>query len=172
TSLHRGLVYRGGALNLGVLLTWGLRTSARSRQHLDDIDWTDAFRLLPVSQMAARVAHDIPHWRDWIAHEAEDTWWAPFDLDRHWPNVSVPALVMGGWYDLYSSDTFVSWAGLRRDGRGDARKSRIVVGPWPHALSVSTKTGAIDFGARSQLDLGALETRWFDRWLRDEANGI
>ena len=30
TNLHRGLVYRGGALNLGVLLTWGLRTSART----------------------------------------------------------------------------------------------------------------------------------------------
>jgi uncharacterized protein len=172
TSLHRGLVYRGGALNLGVLLTWGLRTSARSRQHLDDIDWPEAFRILPLSRTALVVAQDIPHWRDWIAHEAEDEWWAPFDLDRRWAKVAAPALVMGGWYDLYSSDTFTSWAGLRREGQGHARKSRLVVGPWPHALSVSTKTGGIDFGVRSQLDLAALETRWFDRWLRDHANGV
>jgi putative CocE/NonD family hydrolase len=33
-------------------------------------------------------------------------------------------------------------------------------------------TGELDFGARSQLDLEGLELRWFDRWLRDERNGV
>jgi putative CocE/NonD family hydrolase len=172
TNLHRGLVYRGGALNLGVLLTWGLRTSARTYQNLVDLDWVEAFRVLPVARAAAATAQDIGHWRDWIEHEAEDEWWEPFDLDRRWAGVNAPALVMGGWYDLYSSDTFISWEGYRTSGQGLASRSRIVVGPWPHALSASTKTGGLDFGARSMLDLGALEERWFDRWLRDEPNGV
>ena len=172
TSLHRGLVYRGGALNLGVLLTWGLRTSGKTRQRVDDLDWTEAFRTLPLTLTAAAAAQDIPHWREWLAHEADDEWWAPLDLDAHWEDVSVPALVTGGWYDLYSSDTFTSFAGVRARGRGNARRSRLVVGPWPHNLSASTTTGGVDFGARSMVDLDALEDRWFDRWLRDVPNGV
>jgi putative CocE/NonD family hydrolase len=173
TNLHRGLVYRGGALNLGVLLSWGLGTSGRSHQHATGgLDWVEAFRVLPVAEAASVTAHDIPHWRDWIAHEAADDWWRPLDLDARWRDVTAPALVLGGWYDLYSSDTFTSWAGYRSRGTGDARRSRVVVGPWPHALSASTTTGGVDFGARSMIDLVALEQRWFDRWLRDERNGV
>jgi putative CocE/NonD family hydrolase len=172
TNLHRGLVYRGGALNLGVLLTWGLRTSARSRQYLDDLDWVEAFRTLPISRTAAAAAQDIPHWRDWIEHEAEDDWWEPFDLDRRFRDAIAPALVMGGWYDLYASDTFVSWHRYRTEGSAAATQSRVVVGPWPHALSASATTGGVEFGARSMIDLAALEQRWFDRWLRDMRNGV
>jgi putative CocE/NonD family hydrolase len=172
TNLHRGLVYRGGALNLGVLLTWGLRTSGHSRQRVDDLDWTEAFRTLPLARTAIAAAQDIPHWRDWLAHEGEDDWWAPLDLDAHWEDVATPALLTGGWYDLYSSDTFTSFAGLRTRGQGNARRSRLLVGAWPHDLSSSTTTGGVDFGARSLVDLDGLENRWLDRWLRDEANGV
>jgi putative CocE/NonD family hydrolase len=172
TSLHRGLVYRGGALNLGVLLTWGLRTSGHTRQRVDDLDWTEAFRTLPLSRTAIAAAQDIPHWRDWLAHEGEDEWWAPLDLDAHWEDVTTPALLTGGWYDLYSSDTFASFAGLRARGRGLAQRSRLVVGAWPHDLSASTTTGGVDFGARSLVDLDGLEDRWLNRWLRDERNGV
>ncbi len=172
TNLHRGLVYRGGALNLGVLLTWGLRTSGHTRQRVDDLDWTEAFRTLPLSRTALAAAQDIPHWRDWLAHEGEDDWWAPLDLDAHFDEVSTPALVTGGWYDLYSSDTFASFAGVRSRGQGLAKRSRLVVGPWPHNLSASTTTGGVDFGARSLMDLDGLENRWLDRWLRDIPNGV
>ena len=172
TNLHRGLVYRGGAFNLGVLLTWGLRTSGQSRQRIDDLDWREAFRTLPLIEAANAAAEDIPHWRDWIEHEADDEWWAPLDLDAQWEKVQVPTLLMGGWYDLYSSETFASWSGLRARGSGLASKSRLIVGPWPHLLSVSTKTGEVDFGARSLVDLEALENRWFGHWLKGDQNGV
>ena len=83
TNLHRGLVYRGGALNLGVLLTWGLRTSGHTRQRLDDLDWVEAFRALPLNRAAAMVAQDVPHWRDWVSHEADDGLFAVLQLNGH-----------------------------------------------------------------------------------------
>ncbi|MBT5828866.1 MAG: CocE/NonD family hydrolase, partial [Candidatus Latescibacteria bacterium] len=46
------------------------------------------------------------------------------------------------------------------------------VGPWPHALSLSTRTGDIDFGAHSMIDLETVEMRWFDHWLKGIDNGI
>ena len=54
------------ALNLGVLLTWGLRTSGHTRQRLDDLDWVEAFRALPLNRAAAMVCVP-PHplaWED------------------------------------------------------------------------------------------------------------
>jgi len=172
TELHPGLVYRGGALNLGVLLTWGMRTSGRSRQRLDHLDWVEQFRHMPVAEAANAAATDIQSWREWIEHEGRDGWWDPITLDAKFSGATAPALVLGGWYDLYSSDTFTSWEAYRTRGSGGAAASRIVVGAWPHALSTSPITGGVDFGNRSMLDLEALENRWFDRWLRDERNGV
>ena len=73
---------------------------------------------------------------------------------------------MGGWYDLYSDDVFRQFTAMRTSASPAARQSQLIVGPWPHALSDSTKTGSLDFGARSLFDLDAAELRWYDRWLK------
>jgi putative CocE/NonD family hydrolase len=170
TDLHQGLVWRGGAFNLGVLLTWGLNTSGRTMQELAPIDWVEAFRALPLADTADEAAQDLRFWRDWVGHPAKDAYWEAVDYERRHAEMDVPALVMGGWYDLYADDVFRQFAALRATN-GAARHSQVIVGPWPHLLSASTTTGSLDFGARSMLDLEAAELRFMDRWLRDEPNG-
>ena len=74
---------------------------------------------------------------------------------------------MGGWFDLYASHIFTNFNGLRQNGRTpEARQSKLIVGPWPHALSTSSRTGDIDFGDLSMVDLEEEELRWFDFWLK------
>ena len=70
--------------------------------------------------------------------------------------LDVPALVMGGWYDLYADDMFTAWAELRASGSAAAAGSRLVVGPWPHALSASTMTG----GSTSERDRCSTSRAW------------
>ncbi len=171
TDLHGGLVWRGGALNLGVLLTWGLNTSGRSMQALGPVDWVEAFRALPLADTADEAAQDLTFWRDWVGHPARDAYWEAVDYEARHGEMPVPALVMGGWYDLYADDVFRQFAAMRASASGPARQSQLIVGPWPHALSASTVTGSLDFGARSLMDLDAAERRWYDRWLRGEPNG-
>ncbi len=171
TDLHRGLIWRGGALNLGVLLTWGLNTSGRSMQELSPVDWVEAFRTLPVAAAADAASQDLPFWRDWLAHPARDAYWEAVDYERRHAEMTVPALIMGGWYDLYSDDVFRQFTAMRAAPSPAARHSQLIVGAWPHALSASTKTGSLDFGARSLLDLEAAELRWYDRWLKGMPNG-
>ncbi len=155
-DLHRGLVWRGGAFNLGVLMLWGLTTSGRSMQEIDRLDWIEAFRTLPLTEAAATASQDVEHWRWWLDHPLRDDAWADGQLVPM-SGLDVPALVMGGWYDLYADDMLTAWAELRASDSAAAAGSRLVVGPWPHALSESTVTGELDFGARSQLDLEGLE---------------
>lgn len=169
----RGCVHPGGAFQLNVLMTWGMRTNGRTAQTIDYHNWTEAFRHLPLIQMDEMAGRNLPFWKDWIRHPVYDDYWREIDIARRWSEIRVPALNMGGWYDLYAQHTFDNFNGMRKNGETPAaRQGKLIVGPWAHALSVSTKTGDIDFGAPSMVDLESLEMRWFDYWLKGIDNGI
>ena len=173
TDYYSGLLYPGGALQLNVAMTWGMRTHGRTGQDIEFHNWTQAFRHLPIRDIDQSGGRDLPFWRDWIDHPSYDDYWSPMDDEQRWDQVKVPALNMGGWFDLYANQTFTNFNGLRLHGGSElARQSQLIIGPWPHALSMSTRTGDIDFGQQSLYDLEALELRWFDRWLRGIDNGI
>ena len=168
-----GLVYPGGALQLSVIMTWGMRTHGRTAQNIDFQNWTEAFRSLPLRDVDRAAGRHQNFWRDWIQHSTYDDFWEQIDDEKRWDRIAMPAFTMGGWYDLYATQTFINFNGLRqRGGSAAARQSKIIVGPWPHALSTSPRTGDVDFGAHSVVDLEALELRWFDYWLRGIDNGI
>ncbi|MFH1569748.1 MAG: CocE/NonD family hydrolase, partial [Gemmatimonadota bacterium] len=173
TDYYTGLMHPGGAFQLGVMATWGMRTNARTGQSIAFHDWGEVFRALPLVDLARRAGRDLPFWRDWVEHPSRDGYWDEFDGERDFGRIAVPALNMGGWYDLYAAQAFTNFNGLRLGGgTPEARQSKLVVGPWPHALSTSTRTGDVDFGPGSLADLDGLELRWFDRWLRGLDNGI
>ncbi|MBI2191580.1 MAG: CocE/NonD family hydrolase [Planctomycetes bacterium] len=165
--------YTAGALQLGVLMTWGLRTNSRTAQSIEYYDWNRLFRTLPLAEAGRAAGRDLEFWRDWIRHSSYDEYWQRMSNEDKWGEIAAPALNMGGWFDLYSKATFVNFNGLRRHGgTPQARQSKLICGPWPHALSASTRTGDVDFGATSMVDLEALELRWFDYWLKGIDNGI
>jgi len=173
TDYYSGLLYPGGALQLNVAMTWGMRTHGRTGQDIEFHNWTQAFRHLPIRDIDQSGGRDLPFWRDWIDHPSYDDYWSPMDDEQRWDQIKVPALNMGGWFDLYANQTFTNFNGLRLHGGSElAWQSQLIIGPWPHALSMSTRTGDIDFGQQSLYDLEALELRWFDRWLRGIDNGI
>ena len=172
-DFYNGLVYPGGALQLNVVMTWGMRTNGRAGQSIGYHDWTNAFRALPVGDADLSAGRALGFFKDWIEHPAYDDYWNAIDVEDKWNEIDVPAFSMGGWFDLYSADAFTNFNGIRKNGRTpEARQSRLIVGPWPHALSTSSKTGDVDFGAGSLADLDGEETRWFDYWLKGIDNGI
>lgn len=169
----RDLLYPGGAFQLNVAITWGMRTRARMAQQIDSHNWTELFRTLPLSEMAAAAGEDVPFWKDWIDHPTDDEYWDAINIERKFDQIAVPALEMSGWFDLYSGTAFSNWNGLRERGKTDeTQHGKLIVGPWPHRLSECTCTGDVDFGANSMVDLESLEMLWFDYWLKGIENGI
>ena len=168
-----GLVYPGGALQLSVLMTWGMRTNSHTAQSVEYHNWTEAFRALPLIEAAERAGRNLHFWKDWVQHPVYDEYWDGMNDEKRWGEIAAPAFNMGGWFDLYAQHTFVNFNGLRHHGRtSEAQQSKLIVGPWPHALSTSPRTGDIDFGEGSMVDLEAEELRWFDYWLKGIDNGI
>jgi putative CocE/NonD family hydrolase len=165
--------YTQGAFQLGVLFTWGMRTNGRTAQSIEYHNWNELFRTLPLIEADRAAGRSLPFWKDWIQHTSYDDYWQAVSNEDKWGEIAAPAFNMGGWYDLYSKATFVNFNGLRQHGRTpEARQSKLIIGPWPHALSASTRCGGVDFGAGSMVDLEAMELRWFDHWLKGIDNWI
>ena len=165
------LVFPGGAFHLNVAATWGMRTRARTAQSIDFHNWTEAFHTLPLTAMAEHLGDDVGFWSEWLDHPLEDAYWEPLDVTKQFDQIDVPVLEMTGWYDLYQRRAFDNFNGLRQSGQtAEARNPKLIVGPWPHLLNQCTCTGEVDFGARSLLDLDAIENEWFDYWLKEDSN--
>ena len=165
--------YVGGAMGIGVMMTWGWRTNAHTAQSIEYYNWNHLFRTLPLADADKAAGRDLEFWEDWIQNDSYGDYWQRMSNEDKWGQIKAPALNLGGWYDLYAKATFVNFNGLRHHGGSEeAKQSKLVVGPWPHQLSVSTQTGDVDFGEASLMDLEALELRWFDYWLKGEDNGI
>jgi hypothetical protein len=172
-DIYSGLIHPGGALQLGVLMLWGMQTNGRTAQSIEYHHLTEAFRSLPVAQLDELAGRALPFWKDWVRHSSYGDYWAEMNVENRWSEIAVPAYNMGGWFDLYAQQTFANFNGLRQNGRTpESKRSKLIVGPWPHRLSTSPRTGDIDFGAHSVVDLDQLELRWFDYWMRGIDNGI
>jgi len=166
--------YSGGAFQLALNMLWGFRQLGRTNQNIEHYNWPDFFRTLPLITADEAAGRKIAFWKDWVKHPSYDNYWKEVSIEEKYEQIKVPALIMGGWFDLYSKQTFVNYNGMvQRGGTEEARKgTKMIMGAWPHPLSASTITGEVDFGPDSKFDLEGMELRWFDYWLRGIDNGI
>jgi len=160
--------YTGGAFQLALNMTWGLTMVGRTRHPAEQHDWPKLFRTLPLINADEVLGCKRKFWKDWVRHPRFDSYWDEVNIENKYHLITVPALIMGGWYDLYSKQVFTNFKGMRSHGGSEeARKyTRLIVGPWPHPLSVSTKAGEIDFGPDSLVDLETMDRQFVDYWLR------
>ena len=165
--------YQGGAFHLGTAAMWAMRYDGRTRQDIFDYNWEQLFKKLPLAELDKEAGKDVHFFRDWIAHPDYDDYWRAQSIEERYPNIKVPVLQIGGWYDVLVRGTFHHFTEMRKHGGSElARQNqRAVVGPWIHSACSTTFAGELDFGAISMLDLREIELRWFDHWLKGRDNG-
>jgi putative CocE/NonD family hydrolase len=131
-------IYRQGAFSLAFAASWAnylaLDMAVRRRDDAAFGAYAGAlgaaaglFWVLPLAAHPALTAGDTPFYLDWLAHSSLDDYWRPFEVDH--AAVDVPALVVGGWYDVFVRGTVRSFRELA--ARGGAPQ-KLVVGPWHH----------------------------------------
>jgi len=168
SDYQNGWAYRDGAFELGFNLTWALGSLATGEllrrkptpedllAHLARVDRTgELLGRLPLGELAP-----LPHYGDWLHAPALGR----VEHDR----VAVPALNLGGWFDLFLEGTLDNYRAQR--GRG----ARLVVGPWSHGNASGAFAERL-FGSLASADgadLTGEQLRWFDHHLRGgEATG-
>jgi hypothetical protein len=136
------------------------------------------FQHLPLITSDEAAGRRIQHWQDWVSHPSYDDYWrGMLPIEEHYSKVQTSSYSMAGWFDVFLQGSLNNFMGVTKHGKtAEARRSqKIIVGPWIHFLGMlgtQSKTGDIDFGPNSLIDLRAEEARWFDYWLKDIDNGI
>jgi uncharacterized protein len=128
-----GWSYAGGVSELGFLATWNAIDLAPFEERWYD----DPLRGCDDLEGLARIA---PWSADWLRAAAEPDYWRSRSVAHRRDDVTVPALVIGGWYDVFCDASLRSFARSRHDD------DRLVVGPWGHDAQLSHLVGDANVG--------------------------
>jgi putative CocE/NonD family hydrolase len=192
SDYHDGWTYQGGAFCLFFNLSWTMAALAPARLMRgrgDDRGIAEELGAVvgSIDRMRDKMDHlplsgfpmfqrGAPYFFDWLKHPAYDEYWRAVSIEEKHAKINVPALNIGGWYDIFQGGTLRNFAGMRAKGASDAARNgqRLVVGPWSHAVPFQNLVGAVDFGLKSgpvSVDVDGMQLRFFDRWLKGKDAG-
>ena len=194
SDYHDNWTYVNGVFDLWFGLSWptgsfvpdaiirGLESFAVPQPEIDQIvaQWnanatanlaTKWVWQLPLTSFAPFTTF-AQYYYDWIDHPNYDAFWQKLDVEKHWPDVKVPALINSAWYDIFQVGAFRNFAGMQRyGGTHAARKgTKLIVGAYGHAGDSGTPTFGSDGGLGSLLTVES-QLRFFDRYLKGLDNG-
>ena len=110
-------------------------------------------------------------WNEYLKHDTYDEYWKSRNIRTHLKNISIPTLVVGGWFD--AEDLFGSLHTYSAIENGSAKNNcKIVMGPWTHGsweapewkqyASHSFKSNT------SKTFQDSIETTFFNFYLKDK----
>jgi putative CocE/NonD family hydrolase len=191
---HQGVVTRNGVGELGTGASWHLqrgldRLARRYRgdpqalgralvalvRELDALP-REGYLELPLDRFGplARLELDDT-FGEQLRRLGEAEYFAPMRHTYDYDRVRLPALHVGGWYDVFLDGTIRNFQGMRAAGHSD---QYLLIGPWTHG-SFDGVVGELDFGFAAsaalmdmQSDLVSFHLNYFDRYLKGVANGF
>lgn len=196
SDYHEGWAYQGGAFELGFNASWTLSNLAlatlvkrqRAREPFPEgfrqeyfglIDeMCQAFETLPLSDLPLLKEHGLaPYYYDWLQHPTNDEYWQQWQIEARHAQITVPALNVGGWYDIFLGGTIRNYLGMRQNGGSpEARQhQQLIIGPWKHGLPLGSVSGDMAFGIMGEsfaIDFEGMQLRWYDHWLKGIDNGV
>jgi len=195
SNYHEGWTYQGGAFALGFNVSWTLGNltlanfpslaarkpipQGRRVQLAQAVDALEsAFRFLPLKELPHLQDGLADYFYDWLVHPDYDDYWQRLSIEEYHSRITVPALNIGGWYDIFLGGTLRNYLGMREQGATEEarRGQKLLIGPWQHGSSRGPGiAGDHYFGLGSDplaIDLEGVLLRWFDCWLKGAHNGI
>lgn len=140
-------------------------------------DRKDAYRFflnmgpLKNTQSSSLFNHRSYIWDEYLQHDTYDDYWKSRNIRPHLKNITIPTLVVGGWFD--AEDLFGALHTYEAIEKQSPKNSnRLVMGPWTHggwAAPDWTKFGTYDFGSNtSEYFQDSLQTKFFNYYLKDK----
>ncbi len=176
---YDGWTYQSGALMQWFADSWttGLAKDTLQRMVHSEArpgEWVlrlpvDGYQVLDPPPME-KVA---PYLRDWVIHETDDSYWKPWKIWEHYPELTVKGLHGGGWHDIFLKGSIKNYVGLRAQAKTEEAQlaQRLLIGPWAHAAtSPEGKIGDITFGKQAVLDMTETILDWSDYSLKGVSN--
>jgi putative CocE/NonD family hydrolase len=106
-----------------------------------------------------------------LRHPTYDSWWDVENTMLHFDKMAAPSFLIGSWFDRVNLGVVDTWAGRRKAHPG---KQQLILGPWVHGRynKDTVEVGELTFPEQSKFSVTEHQMRWFDRYLKGEANGM
>ncbi len=183
SQYYDGWTYNSGALATAFICYWAnllAVDTATRRQDLDGVNGLlttlgsapDWYWTLPLAEYPPLQGGHAPYFYDWLEHHTYDDYWRRWSIDEDYSRIDVPALHIGGWYDVFLSGTVKNFMGLRA-GAGSQQASRgqkLLLGPWTHMPWSPVGRNGGEGPATNEIDDWTI--RWFDQTLKGRDTGI
>ncbi len=175
------IVFRGGALEHLTIKPWNAgmeqaRLEKEGKEGRVEADLTQGWYNEPlrdaipidVDSELAEPGTIEKGMEPWLKHPGDIEDVPQLNFDQFYSRVSVPSLLIAGWYDLFLGAQIEDFVRIQEEGQGNARKTRIIIGPWTHGIPSSKmekdRLGGIQNFGREFIG-------WFDYWLKGVDNG-
>ncbi len=160
SNYHDGWTYQGGAFEQWFSESWtsGLAqdtlnrqiekaSNARLGENVLPLTAYPLFNLSTPGAASTATSALAPYFLDWLAHPSYDDYWKHLSIEPHYPDITVPALHIAAWYDIFLGGSLRNYLGLKTHAATEeARKGQhllVIIGG--HA-GEGRKIGEIDFG--------------------------
>lgn len=107
-----------------------------------------------------------------LAHPSYDDYWRRLDTATKFEVMDVPAVHVGGWFDMFAQGTIDEFTGRQHRGAPGSRGTqKLIMGPWQHAIG-KMPVGQLRFPDANRPPLQYDPVRWFEHYLQGIDNGI
>jgi putative CocE/NonD family hydrolase len=175
SNYHENWTYTGGAFAQWFNQDWtsGLAQNTYERLvgHQNDPVgglWALPLTDYPILNLGKRPdlgsnASVAPYYLDWLAHPSYDDYWKSISIEEHFSDITVPALHVAAWYDLFLGGSLKNFVGIRDHGGSEAARKgqQLVVVIGGHAGQMP-KVGDVDFGPNAKEPEDEWELQWYD----------
>jgi uncharacterized protein len=182
SQYYEGWTYNQGALALAFTMSWAVNLAGMEARRANDDEAIANLQVayansagwnwyLPLAEFPPLTGKYGSYFRDWLAHPTYDDYWRRWSIDEDYSRLTVPALHIAGWYDIFLTGSVKNFTGMRKDGGTDAARAgqKLVIGPWTHMpwAPASLTSEGVEPGVVDDLQL-----RWFDQILKGEETGV
>lgn len=163
TDFHQ-MFYPGGAFSLESALYWAVTSYGKKDIPASPEDLQKGYQGFPLIEADNRAVRDIPFFNDWAIHSEKNEHWQKIDGQKRTRTLQAPALLMAGWYDAFLPTQIEDFLSIQRDAKPEvANATRLIIGPWAHARTVTFPDKTIPRNYR--LESLAPSIPWFDEHL-------
>ncbi|MGH9512620.1 MAG: CocE/NonD family hydrolase [Terriglobales bacterium] len=176
SNYHNGWTYQGGAFEQWFNQSWtsGLAQDTLSRQVSKNTNaLTGEWKLplvnyplfnFPDNSFSPASSTLAPYYIDWLEHPGYDDYWKKISIEEHYADITVPALTIAAWYDIFQGGSLRNYIGMKTHGGSEAARNgqHLLITIGGHAGG-GRKIGDVDFGpAAAQYDEGDITLKWYD----------